>query len=317
VLKEWRPGDRIIYEAFPDYYKGPAPIKNVILKTIPDQSTQVVALEKGEIDMLDTNPNADARKSFQENKRLAFYECTSNAFLYVAFNNARGIFANKKVREAVSYAINRQDIIAGAKNGVGEPVEVAMLAASPEYPQGFKANPYNLEKAKQLLAEAGYPNGFTVKMKTIDNPVYTKPTEVIQQQLGKIGIKIDIVVLERGKWMSDITNADFEITFWAVVARVIDADYCQYMLFHSANRNGGGNLINANVPELDKLLEQGRVTRDLNQRKEIYAKTTQIIKDESLIVPLFSTTRITVADKNIKGVTVNPMNINKYYDYSW
>lgn len=318
ILKEWLSGDKIVYTSFPGYFRGPAPIKNVIFKIIPDASTQVVALERGEVDVLDTNPSADARNSFKTNPKLSFYECNSNAYLYIAFNNANGFFSNPKVREAVSYAVDRKELIEGAKNGVGEPVEAPMLAMCADYPQGYKANPLDIAKGKKLLAEAGYPQGFTVKMKTIDNPVYLRPTEVLQQQLGKIGIKIEIETLSRTKWMADVLGkSDFEITFWAVVARVIDADYCQYILFHSSNIGGKGNYINVNIPELDKVLDRARVTQDPKERKELYAKSSQLIKENTCIVPLFSTTRISVSNKSLKGVTVNPANINKYYYTSW
>ena len=317
-VKEWKRGDKIVLEAFPDYWRGEAPIKNLIFKTIPDISTQVIALEKGEIDALDNNPSQEARQSFMENEKLIFEECVSNAFLFLAFNNNKGIFADKKLREAVSYAINRQDIIDGAKGGVGSPLEAFMLQICPEYPENFKANPYDPEKAKQLLTEAGYPNGFTVKMKTIDSLTYIRPTEVIQEQLRAVGIDVEMEIMERGKYMSDIlANSDFEITFWAVVAKVIDADYCQYSLFHSSNMNGSGNYINANIPELDELLERGRTSQDAEERKKIYSRTCEIIRDESLSIPLFANTRTVVYDKNLKGVHINPAYRFYYFDCSW
>jgi peptide/nickel transport system substrate-binding protein len=317
-VKEWVRGDKIVLEAFPDYWRGEAPIKNLIFKTIPDRSTQVIALEKGELDVLDNNPSQDARQSFIDNPDLIFDECESNAFLNLMLNNGEGYFKDKKVREAVSYAINREDIINGAKDGVGIPLEVVLLQSLSEFPQDLKANSYNPEKAKQLLAEAGYPNGFTVKMKTIDSPTYIKPTEVIQQQLRDVGINIEIEVMERGKYMSDIiANSDFDITFWAIISKVMDADYCQYSLFHSDNMNGNGNYINVNIPELDELLDRGRTSLDPEERKEIYARTCEIINEESLIIPLFINTRTVVYNKDLKGVHINPAYRFYYYDCSW
>lgn len=318
MLKEWIPGDKIVFEAFPDYWRGEAPIKNLIFKTIPDISTQVIALEKGEVDILDNNPSQDARKSFIENEKLVFEECASNAYLNIVFNNKKGLFADKRLRDAVSYAINRQEIIDGAKNGVGSVLEAELVPLCPEYPENFKANPYDPEKAKQLIAEAGYPNGFTVKMKTIDSPTYIKPTEVIQEQLRAVGINIEMEIMERGKYMADVlANSDFEITFWAVIAKVVDADFCQYALFHSKNLNGNGNYINVSIPELDELLDRGRACMNSEERKEIYKRTCEIIRDESLVVPLFANTRTAAYDKNLKGFYINPACRFHYFDCSW
>lgn len=191
VLKEWISGEKMVMEAFSDYYAGEPAIKKITYIQIPDPSTLLIALEKGEIDIIDSNTPEEARQALIDNKKLQYAECDSNAFLNIMFNNTKGVFADKRVREAVSYAVDRQELIDGAKNGMAAPLEAALLTSCPEYPVDFKANPYDLEKAKALLTEAGYPDGFTVKMKTIDSPTYSKPTEIIQAQLKKIGINIE------------------------------------------------------------------------------------------------------------------------------
>ncbi|MCQ1528916.1 ABC transporter substrate-binding protein [Lutispora saccharofermentans] len=318
VLKEWIPGEKIVMEAFSGYYAGEPAIKKITYIQIPDPSTLLIALEKGEIDIIDSNTPEEARQSLIDNKKLQYAECDSNAFLNIMFNNTKGPFADKRVREAVSYAVDRQELIDGAKNGMAAPLEAALLTSCPEYPVDFKANPYDLEKAKALLTEAGYPDGFTVKMKTIDSPTYSKPTEIIQAQLKKIGINIEIEIMERGKYMDDVTNkGDFDITFWAIVAKVPDADFCQYSFFHSENLKGKGNYMGINNPELDKLLSEGRACLDLEKRKEIYAKACEIIKEETMLVPLFMAKRTLAANTNLTGLELRPDNLRRYIYADW
>lgn len=316
-LVEWTIGDKIVLEAFEDYWRGEASIKIMEYKMIPDISAACISLENGDVDFL-INPDQADRQSLIDNEKMSFYECDSASYILLSFNNSKGIFADKKLRTAVSHAIDRENIITGAKEGVATPVEAAMIPMCAEYPENFKANEYDVEKAKKLLADAGYPNGMTVTMKTIDSEVYYKPTEIIQEQLRAIGIEVKIEVMERGKWINDVVvNADYDMTVWAIPTPVIDADSCMYSQFHSSGRGGNGNFSECSIPELDKLLEKGRESMDPAERKEIYAKACNIIKEESVIVPLYSPKRQIAADARLKGISVNPALKVFTYDYSW
>ncbi len=315
---KWVPGSSIEFEAFPDYWRGKAPIKHWTLKIIPDVSTQVVALEKGEVDILDNNPSTSARQSFIENPKLKFDECNSMLVMIIAINNKNPILSNKKVREAMSYAIDRNAILIGGRDGIGATVEACMSLTMPEYPKDFKVNPYDPKKAKQLLAEAGYPNGVKLVMKCIDSTTYIRPSEVIQSQLNDAGFNVELQIMDRGRYLADITaNADYDITYWAVSPKFADADQVVYSLFHSKNLNGRGNYLNVNNPQLDTLLDEGRVTSDQNKRKAIYGKICQIIRDEYYCFPVITYTRMAVYNKNLQGVHLNPLYKYFYFDVSW
>lgn len=314
VFKEWKNGEKIVLESFKDYYRGEAAIKNLTFRILTDSSTAVVALEKGEIDILDTPPKTD-RKNLIENEELSYYETTQANYFNLALNNKDGVFSNKKVREAISYAIDREAIVIGAVEGVGTPVECAMVLSIIEYPE-FKSNSYNPEKAKELLAEAGYPNGFKLKLKTIESPTYTKPTEVVQEQLRVIGIDAEMEIMERGAYLSDvIKNRNYEATVWSVASPVSDPDFVTYPVFHSSMIDNGGNFTKCNIPELDKLLEEGRVTQSREEREKIYLKVCEIIKEESVLIPLYTGTRCMAAKKELKGLEANP--VLRYYVYNW
>jgi peptide/nickel transport system substrate-binding protein len=249
---------------------------------------------------------------------LAFYECDANAVQLVTFNNSKGVFTNKKLREAVSYALDKDAIIMGAKEGVATRAEAPILPGYKGYPENFKGNQFDVEKAKQLMAEAGYANGLKVVMKTIDSEIYTKPTEIIKEQLRKIGIDVQIEVMARGKWMQDVvTNSDYEITFWAIVAPVSDADFCVYSQFYSKNAGGNGNFAECKIPELDKLLDQGRTSQNDAERTQIYEKVCNIIKDENVLVPILIGKRQYATNKDLKGVKINPAMKMYTYDWSW
>ena len=289
----------------------------MVMKIITDATTAVVALEKGETDIMDTPPKT-ARQSLIDNKDIGYYEADQACYYLIAFNNKKGRFSDKRLREAVSYAVDRDEIILGACEGIGRPVEAAMVPSCAEYPEDFKANPYDPEKAKALLAEAGYPDGLTVKMKTIESKTYSKPTEIIQEQLRKIGINVEIEIMERGAWFADVlASGNYEMTFWAIPITVIDPDFATYSAFHSSMAGGSGNFTEVAIPKLDKLLEAGRVSQSAEERKTIYRDVCQIIKDESVLIPLFTGRRCIAANKGLQNVKADPVLKYYVYEYSW
>lgn len=318
MLKEYVNGDKVVLEAFPDYYRGEAKIKSATMKLITDTSTALVALEKNELDMMTPSQAYTDRQAIIDNENLTYHEADQACYFLIGFNNQKGIFTEKKLREAVSYAIDKESLILGAINGVGIQVDAAMVPLCKEYPQDFEGYEYNVEKAKQLIAEAGYPDGFTVKMKIISAENYTKPAEIIQEQLRQVGITLEIEKMERGAWFSDVFNGgDFEITYYAVPIVVIDPDFATYSTFHSSMINGKGNFNNVSNPELDKLLEKGRASQDDAERAEIYKKVVEIVRDESYIVPTYTGKRTQATNKNLKGVVADPMIKYYLYNYYW
>lgn len=313
---EWKSGDQITFKAFEDYYKGVADIKNLNMKIIIDKSTQTVALENGEIDILDTPQQAD-RLGLMENDDIEYYETEVASTVFVAFNNKDGRFADPKLRQAIAHAVDKESMILGAVEGVGSPIETPMAKDVFGWPEDFKNREYDIEKAKELLAEAGYPDGLSVVLKTQESPTYSKPTEVFQDQLRAIGIEAEIEKMERGAYLEAVNeNQDYEISISALSVPYPDSDYL-YALFHSSMMGVGRNFFNANSPELDALLEEGRLSNDTERREEIYREVCEYFIDDPIMVPLYSYMTPIAADKNLKGVMANPTNRMFVYDYSW
>ncbi len=314
-FKSWTTGVELQFEAFSDYFRGEAPIKNLTMRTITDTSALIIALENGEVDFVDT-PIVSARQSLMDNPNLRYDECEQACYYLIAFNNQEGYFTNEKVREAVSYAVDRETLIVGALDGNGSAVTSAMVPTCFCYDTEFEAHEYNVEKAKELMAEAGYPDGFTVSIPTMSGGTYGTPTEILQGMLGEIGINLEIEYMERGTWMSEVlTNNNYEITFWAVPITVNDPDLACYTTFHSDYINGSGNFCNVVDEELDTLLEQGRGEMDETARAEIYNQVCEIVRDNSYLIPLYTGTRRIAHNVNLQGVNADP--VLKYYVWEW
>lgn len=314
---EWRNGESLSFVRFDDYFKGPAPIKDLKLKIYTDQNTAVYALENQEIDVLD-NPPASELVNLRAREGIELYETSSSMFVFVAFNNEKGPFSNQKLRQAVSYAINREDIILGALEGNGVPVEVPVAPTAAGYPQDFQGVPYDIEKGKALVAEAGYPDGVTVTLKCTESPLYSKPAQIIQDELRQIGITVELDVMEKGAFLEDIYNeGDFEICVWAIISMFPDADYTLYSRFHSALYGGSNNFFRCRIPELDVLLDQSRRESDPEKRAAIIKEICELVQENAVMIPLFCGLNTVAADSNLKGVVSNSTSRYYIYNYHW
>lgn len=205
------------------------------------------------------NPPASELENLRNSDKITLYETNSAMFVFAAFNNAEGPFTNVKLRQAVAYAINRDDIILGALEGNGVPVYVPIVPSAVGYPEDFDNTPYDVEKAKALVAEAGYPDGVTINLKCTESALYNRPAQIIQDQLRQVGITVKIDVMEKGAFLDDIYNeGDFEMCVWAIISMFPDADYTMYSRFHSKLLGGSNNFSRCQIPELDELLDKSR-----------------------------------------------------------
>lgn len=313
---EWKAGDKIILKAFEDYYKGPAEIKDVTFKVITDGSTAVIALENGEIDIIDTPPKTD-RQNIIDNPNLKYYETEIAATVFITINHKSELGKNKKLREAIAHAIDKESMIIGAVEGIGTPIETPMTKSAFGWPEDFKNREYDIEKAKQLLAEAGYPNGLDMVLKTTESATYFKPTEVLQDQLKKIGINASIQKMERGAFWDDImTKRDYGFAVSAATATYPDSDHI-YSMFHGSLVEKGKNYFNYSNPKLDELLDKGRLSNDQEERKQIYREICELFKEDVVSIPLYTYMTPIAANKDLKGVMAHPTNRMFVYDYSW
>lgn len=318
-VKEVKNGEKIVMEAFPGYYRGEAKIKTAVVRVIKDDNAALMALESGALDRMQPAQDYSDRQAIIDNPDLTYYEAPQACTFLVAFNNSKGVFADKRLRDAVAHAIDKEELILGAVNGMAQPTDEGITPLCPQAPKNFKGLEYDLEKAKVLMAEAGYANGLDVTMRIIGAANYTKPAEVLQAQLKKIGINMKIEAMERTRWF-DIVNhkAQFEITFYAHAVSVADADFCTYPFLHSSQADGKGtNYMGVKIPELDKYLDLARLSLDEKERAEYYLKICEIVRDESIYVPCYTGRRTMAAEKDLKGVYADPMMRYYVYNYSW
>lgn len=317
-FSSWDSGSKIVFTANEDYFRDPAAIKTLTYQLVTDTSAALIALESGDVDMIVSTQAAD-RENIKNNSNLFYDEVSASSFYFVAFNNTKGLFAeNPLLRQAVAHAIDREACLLGAVEGVGVECPSPIPAPCFGCPEGFEGAAYDPDLAKQLLTEAGYPDGVTITIKTMESGVYAKVTEIVAEQLRQVGITANIEPMERTAFLSDVyTNCEYEICVNSYTALNPDADFIMYMRYHSDYLGGGNNFVMVNNPELDGYLETGRTSSDDAERKTAYLNACELMKKEAVMVPILSTMNGVACQANLKGVTANTSQKQYVYDYYW
>jgi len=312
---ERKTGEKIVLTQFEDYYGTKPAIKDVTFKIITDTATAVASLEKGELDFLSHAP-LSAKRSIQDNKKLSWYETPIKGLIYVCFRLDSPIFQDVKVRKAIQMGIDKTAMVIGGVEGNGTPVSTMIPESCICAPQGFPDVTYDLEGAKKLLKEAGYPAGFSVTLYTQENATYSKPTQVLQGQLQAMGINAEIEVMERSAFFAGQTAANqYEIWVSHWTAPTGDSDFI-YQLAHSS-MIGATNTIKVNDPALDAALDKGRTSSNAADRVAAYTKACQIIQDNAYWVPVYTFAAPCAANKALNGVIPDDIYVFYVSDWSW
>ena len=312
---ERKTGEKIILEANEDYWRGSPKIKTITFKIMTDSNTAVLALEKGELDFLSHAP-LTSRQSLINTDGIKWYETDLAGNVYIVFNQDSPIFGDPIVRKAIAYAVDKDEMVLGAVEGNGTPQSTMVPPCDAGYVSGFEDVPYDPEKAKELLAEAGYPNGFSFKTITQENATYRKPTEVLQGQLRKVGIEMEIDVLERGTFNDQMHASNFDMLVGHWTTPIPDGYFIMYTLMHSSNI-GNQNFSRINDPELDTQLDMIKNSTDSEERLEAFRKADEIIQEKTLFIPLYTFKAACAANEELQGVTPDPVYKFQVFDYYW
>ena len=308
VLDKWITGQSVTLKRNENYWNK-AELPNypdkILFKTIKDQNAAVVAAKNKEVDQMqvyqpvDFVENVKNPEEFKLKKALVI----EPSYNYIAWNNSSQLFSDKRVRWAMSYAINREDIIDKIVYGMGSPIQSHVFLKSKFLNSDLPAIPYDINKAKQLLAEAGWKDtdGDGIIDKEFDgrkvdfkftftnntNPKRKKVILILIEQLRQIGIEASIQEYEWSVFLDKIKKHDYDACFAGWQLSVTPDD--PFQIFHSSQSVGeGSNYFSYTNPESDKLLEENRVTFDDEKRKEILDKWQRLVYDDQPVTFLWS-----------------------------
>jgi len=323
VFTEWQPGEKVVVETNPDYFEGRPFLKRVVYRVIPDQTTQFLLLRNGDLDYMDLSPiqYQTQTDTLAFERRFNKYRYLAFSYTYLGYNLEKPLFKDRRVRQALSYAINKQEIIEGVLLGLGQAATGPYKPDTWVYNPNVKRYPYDPDKARALLAEAGWhdsdgdgildkdgqPLQFTI-ITNQGNDLRIKTGEIMQQRFREVGVSVKLRVIEWAAFLKDFIHAgnfDACILGWAG-----GPEPDQYNIWHSSKTGGRElNFIHFRNAEVDRLLEEGRRTFDQEKRKKIYDRFQEILAEEQPYTFLYVAESLPVVARRLRGIEPAPAGI--------
>jgi peptide/nickel transport system substrate-binding protein len=304
-LAEWKRGSEIREVANKRYWnKGVPYLNEIVFKPVPSSDVRFISLRSGDLDMIEEAPYPavnEIKKGKIADIKLA--PATIAGFRMIKMNVEAPYYKDARVRRAVAYAVDRKAYIEGAAFGHGE-------AAYQVYPKGWKWYfddvkniELDLEKAKALLAEAGYPNGFK-------SPLEVRQGEeaenmMLQSQLKKIGIDLEINSMDFASHRKSTLDGTYSIQISGSDVYA-DIDRALHTNFHSEQGRRVRNHTGYKNPEVDQLLDKARSINDFRERRALYKRVTEILNQDNPQINMAFITRFYAYRPNVKGFTTNP-----------
>lgn len=310
---EWKKDDYIKLEANDDYWGEKPKIKNLIFKTIPESTTRLMELESGQVHAIKGIDPAQLDK-INNNKELQLLRVPGANLFYVALNNQAEPLNNKKVRQAINYAIDMDKLVESTYEGLGTRAKGALPPTVFGYDDTIGWYDYNPEKAKQLLNEAGYPNGFDIELLTFTKarPYVPKPVEVaevIASDLKKVGINARVVTNEWASHLAIMEKSDHKMaqTGW------YDIPYPSN--FMKTMALDGGHL-NYAPDRMVELANKALATYDRSQQENYYKEMQQIFREDAPMIPIAHNDYTAAVRKDVKGFKLDVMGTVRMHNAS-
>jgi peptide/nickel transport system substrate-binding protein len=310
---KWTKGDRIELTRFDEFSGSKAAYKNLVIRPIPEVTNRAIELESGGIDVCYEVSTNDLKR-LEENKDVKVLRVLDNGTSFMGMNTKKKPFDDVRIRQAISYAIDTPTVVNTVWRGIGK------AAAGPVPPNIKYSNPalktheYNVDKAKQLLKEAGLPDGFKTSIWTNDRKERIDMATIMQNQLKQVGITAEIKVVEWGAYLEGTARGEQDLFIIGWTASGNDPDISLFAQFHSSKFGAGGNRAFYKNDKVDQLLMQGRQMEDSDARKQVYFELQDIIKADAPWVFLNNQEQVVAVRKNIAGFQPSPLGYHALYN---
>ena len=329
-FKEWVAGQKIVLESNHDYFEGRPWIDRYIYRIIPDTSTMYMELKAGAVDLMNLTPVQFARQttSTRFTARFNKYRYPSSGYVYMGYNLRHPLFTDKRVRQALTAAINKEELIHGVLFGMGQKAVGPIIPGRWAYNPHVKDIAYDPRHAAELLAQAGWreknsdgilvrdgkPFSFTI-LTNQGNQQRLLTAQIVQQRLRFVGIDVRIRVVEWATFLKEfVDKGNFQVV---MLGWNTSQDPDMYDIWHSSKTNPGElNFIGYKNAEVDRLLVEGRSTFDIEKRKKAYFRIQDILADEQPYTFLYVPDALPVVSSRIRGVKPAPAGIG-YNQIHW
>ena len=310
TVAEWVRGDRIVLARNPDYHvQGLPKLDRVVYRFIPDPNAAVAALKAGDVDVAMFGIAPEHVPDLQRDPRFQVIIGETTNDVILAMNNSRKPYSDVRVRRALTHAINKGEVVKGAMFGLGRILGSNVDPLNPYFVDLAGAMPYDPARARKLLVEAGYPNGFDAVLKVAPQYYYTvRSGEVIASQLQKVGVKVKIEQVEWGQWLSRVwKEAEYDLTIIGHAEAWDIANYANPKYYFRYDS-----------PKFQELYRTSEVTVDDRARRALYVQMQKLLVEDAPVVWLFVHPRLAAAKKGLQGLWKDlPLLAFDWSEVSW
>jgi peptide/nickel transport system substrate-binding protein len=306
----WDRGQRVVLEKNPTYWKYPVKVERVIYRPIVEDQARLTELLTGTLDVIVGVP-ADFVSQLEQNAKITLLKQVGAHVWYLGMNNQKKPFDDKRVRQALNYAVNKDAIVKDVLKGTGASSRGPVLPGTWGADPALKAYPYDPERAKKLLAEVGYPNGFSTTLWVPESgsgmqaPVAM--STVMQSNLKAVGVNVSLQTMEWGAYLAKLRTKEQELFALSWMAGTEDPDMVMYPLLHSSQWTPvGPNRALYKNARFDALLQQARLTTDQAKRAQLYKEAQRILVDDAPWVFVDHEIQIAALSKRVQGFKLHP-----------
>ncbi len=309
ILDRWLPGDSVSLTKNPRYRGADTvSMERVTFKFIGDGAAQVAALLAGDVDFFPNISAVEATAQFQKDARFQVLVGSTEGETILAINNKRGPLADLRIRQALSYAINRDEIILGAMSGLATPIGSHFAPHNPAYVDLTKTYVTDQARARGLIADAGFANGFELTITVPPVDYARRSSQIIQAQLARVGVTSRIIEVEWARWLDEVyTRKNYDLT---IVSHVEPWDITVY-----------GNpdyYFQYDSPAMREILARANRTTDVAEQNKAWADAQRQIAADAVNVFLFELPKVAVAKTGLKGMWRNwPMTLDEVAALRW
>lgn len=310
VFQEWQRNERIVLEKNDDYWADGLPkLEQVIFRTIPDNSARLNALLSGEVDLV-AGLDSESYAQVEGDSELMLFARPPLNLGYLGMTLTHEPLNDPIVRQALSHAVNKDAMVEAFFGEGAIPAKNAIPPAVEGYNDDIEPYPYDPERAKELLAEAGLPDGFEMELYAMPvsrpyMPDGEKVAEYLQSNFADIGVDATIVSFEWATYIEQALNGEAQTFLLGWTGMNGDADNFIHTLFHGDNI-GSTNSTQYDNEELNALLDEARTITDQEQRNELYRQAQVILHEDPPVIPLVHTSPALAGKQNITGFDPHP-----------
>lgn len=262
-------GESVTFERYDGYWGEKAKIKNMVWKTITENASRTIELETGGAHFSYDIPATDIER-VEGDEKLSLLMGPNFTIQYVCYNTQKEPLNDVRVRKALGMAVDKEAIRIAAYNGLGKTGVGPMVSTTQYATEDLDVDSFDLDAARALLTEAGYPDGFEIRIFTNENQARIDAAQVVQNSWGKIGVKTTVTTLEYAAYYEAVNSGEYDVCFFGWVSNG-DPDNTLYGLYHSS-MIGASNYSHTSQAKVDQLLDEGRKELDDAKREQIYLK---------------------------------------------